>query len=157
MTGLAELLGLAETVVAAWLLVFLRVGAAMALLPAFGEQTVPARIRLASRSASRPIVAPAAGPDIAAHARRRPGLRARGRGRDRGGPRARESRSAHGPCAPDRRHDRRQHDVAVASVGGAGVDPQPAMAQVLVLGGLALAALLDLHVKIAIALLRPTR
>ena len=44
--GLAELLGMAETAAHAALMVFLRVGAAMALLPAFGEQTVPQRLRL---------------------------------------------------------------------------------------------------------------
>ena len=40
-------------------LVFLRVGAVMALLPAFGERAVPARIRLALAFAFTAIVAPA--------------------------------------------------------------------------------------------------
>ena len=44
------------------LLVFLRVGAAMALLPAFGEQSVPQRLRLVLSLAFTAIVAPAAGP-----------------------------------------------------------------------------------------------
>ena len=41
------------------LLVFLRVGAAMALLPAFGEQAVPQRLRLILALAFTAIVAPA--------------------------------------------------------------------------------------------------
>lgn len=43
-------------------LVFLRVGAAMALLPAFGEQSVPQRVRLVLALAFTLVVAPAAGP-----------------------------------------------------------------------------------------------
>lgn len=41
------------------ILTFLRVGAAMAVLPAFGEQSVPARIRLVIALAFTAIVAPA--------------------------------------------------------------------------------------------------
>lgn len=44
------------------LLVFLRVGAAMALLPAFGEQSVPQRFRLVLALAFTCVVAPAVGP-----------------------------------------------------------------------------------------------
>ena len=40
-------------------LVFLRVGAAMALMPAFGEQTVPVRVRLVLTLAFTAVVAPA--------------------------------------------------------------------------------------------------
>ncbi len=43
-------------------LVFLRVGAAMALMPAFGEQAVPQRIKLVLALAFSLVVAPAAGP-----------------------------------------------------------------------------------------------
>lgn len=49
-------------------LVFLRVGAAMALLPAFGEQSVPQRVRLVAALAFSAIVAPAVAdrmPDLA--------------------------------------------------------------------------------------------
>lgn len=46
MTGLASLLDLAETGLWTLALVFFRVGAAMAVLPALGEQVVSVRIRL---------------------------------------------------------------------------------------------------------------
>lgn len=47
-------------------LVFLRVGAAMALMPAFGDRVVPARIRLALALAFSAVVAPAVGADLPA-------------------------------------------------------------------------------------------
>jgi flagellar biosynthetic protein FliR len=63
MTGLlAELTEMAQ-VSEAWLwaffLVFLRVGAAMALMPGFGEQSVPLRVRLVLALAFTAVVAPA--------------------------------------------------------------------------------------------------
>ncbi len=153
MNGLADLMGLGETALAAWLLVFLRVGAAMALLPAFGEQAVPARIRLGLTLCFAAIVAPAAGPDIAT--RLDQGLRVL--------PAAAAEVAAGLALGIGLRL--MVHALQIAGtiagnmmslshlLGGAGVDPQPAMGQVLVLGGLALAALLGLHVKIALAFL----
>jgi len=44
--------------------VFLRVGAAMALMPAFGEQTVPVRVRLALSIAFTLVVAPSISPSF---------------------------------------------------------------------------------------------
>lgn len=58
-TQLAELTGLAEGYLWHWALVFLRVGAAVSLLPALGEQMVPQRIKLAAAAAITLIVAPA--------------------------------------------------------------------------------------------------
>ena len=151
MTGLADVLGLAESALAAWLLVFLRVGAAMALLPAFGEQSVPIRVRLGLTFCFAAIVAPATGPDVAASL-------------DRGLPmlQAAVTEIAAG-LALGVGHRLMVHTLQIAGtmaanmmslshlLGGAGADPQPAIAQILVLGGLALAALLGLHVKIALA------
>ncbi|MFE3836764.1 flagellar biosynthetic protein FliR [Pseudogemmobacter sonorensis] len=57
--GLAGLVGLAEEAIAHFALVFLRVGAAVALIPAFGEQAVPQRIKLALALATTFVVAPA--------------------------------------------------------------------------------------------------
>ncbi|MGC8201126.1 flagellar biosynthetic protein FliR [Aliiroseovarius sp. PTFE2010] len=45
-------------------IVFLRVGAAMALFPAFGERTIPERLRLVLALAFTAVVAPALGPEI---------------------------------------------------------------------------------------------
>ncbi|MBN2906234.1 MAG: flagellar biosynthetic protein FliR [Rhodobacteraceae bacterium] len=48
----------------AWIMVFLRVGAVMAMLPAFGERAVPLRVRLGLALAFTAIVAPAVGPGL---------------------------------------------------------------------------------------------
>jgi flagellar biosynthetic protein FliR len=56
---LAEVSGLAEGFIWHMALVFLRVGAAVALIPAIGEQMVPQRIKLAVAVAMTAIVAPA--------------------------------------------------------------------------------------------------
>lgn len=57
--ALADLLGMAESVATAGLLVFLRLGAAMALLPAFGEHAVPQRVKLIVTLAFTAVVLPA--------------------------------------------------------------------------------------------------
>ncbi|RVV97967.1 type III secretion protein [Mesobaculum littorinae] len=54
----AELLGLSQAALALGFFVFLRVGAVMALLPAFGEQVVPLRVRLVLSLALTLLVAP---------------------------------------------------------------------------------------------------
>lgn len=59
---LTDLTGIGAEFMWRALLVFLRVGAAMALLPAFGEQSVPQRVRLVLALAFTLVVAPAAGP-----------------------------------------------------------------------------------------------
>ena len=56
---LSELSGMAADMLWVGLLVFLRVGSAMALLPAFGEQSVPQRLRLVLALAFTAVVAPA--------------------------------------------------------------------------------------------------
>jgi flagellar biosynthetic protein FliR len=62
---LAAVLGLVQGAFATGFVVFLRVGAAMALLPAFGEQTVPERVRLVLALAFTVIVAPSVAPEVA--------------------------------------------------------------------------------------------
>jgi flagellar biosynthetic protein FliR len=61
--AMRSLLDVTMAALAAYGLVFLRIGAMMALLPAFGERMVPARIKLALALAFTAIVAPA----VAAH------------------------------------------------------------------------------------------
>ena len=56
--------GLAENALWVGFLVFIRVGAAMSLLPAFGEQAVPQRVKLALALAFSAVVAPAVGTTI---------------------------------------------------------------------------------------------
>ncbi len=61
---LAEILSFSRSAMMVGFVVFLRIGAAMALLPAFGEQSVPMRVRLAIALAFTLIVAPAAAPAL---------------------------------------------------------------------------------------------
>lgn len=64
-TALTELAGLGQEAMWAAFLVLMRVGAAMAVLPAFGEQAVPQRVRLVLALAFTAVVAPAVSPDLA--------------------------------------------------------------------------------------------
>ena len=50
--AMRSLLDVTMAALAAYGLVFLRIGAMMALLPAFGERMVPARIKLGERLSS---------------------------------------------------------------------------------------------------------
>lgn len=150
--ALAELVGIGQAGLAAWFAVFLRVGAVMAVLPAFGEQAVPARVRLALALAFTFIVAPAApvlpldGPaasvgralaaEILSGLLLGLGLRLLVLGLQTAGAMAAQATS-----------------LAQIFGGSAGVDPQPAIAHVLTIGGLALAVLADLHVRVAEALI----
>lgn len=56
--------GVAQDMLWVGFLVFLRVGAAMALLPAFGEQAVPQRVKLVLALAFTAVVAPAVSADV---------------------------------------------------------------------------------------------
>ncbi len=134
-------------------IVFLRVGAAMAVLPAFGEQAVPRRIRLALALAFTLVVAPAVAPLLPAvtapgDATRLLatevlsglvlglGLRLFVLALQTAGAMAAQSTS-----------------LSQIFGGSAGVDPQPAIAHLLTIAGLALAVMAGLHVHIARALI----
>ena len=62
LTKLTELAGLSEPVLLAFLFVFVRVGAAVSLMPAFGENSVPQRVKLAVAMCFTLIVSPAVQP-----------------------------------------------------------------------------------------------
>ena len=62
MSGLEELAAEAPAALGLAFLVFLRVGAAMAVLPAFGERSIPMRVRLVLALAFTAVVAPAVAP-----------------------------------------------------------------------------------------------
>jgi flagellar biosynthetic protein FliR len=68
MTGLiaalTEATGIAQEVIWSASVVFLRVGAAMAMMPGFGEMVVPARIRLGLALAFTAVVFPAVAPNL---------------------------------------------------------------------------------------------
>ncbi|TQM93342.1 flagellar biosynthetic protein FliR [Roseinatronobacter monicus] len=129
--------------------VFIRVGAMMALAPAFGEQVVPVRVRLALTLAFTAITAPAVAPimpvttlapgplvtlvtaEALAGLVLGIGLRLLTIALQIAGTIAAQATSLS------------------QFFGGAGVDPQPAMSQILVMAGLALAVTLGLHVTLA--------
>lgn len=61
----AEFLGIGQEILVAAFIVFLRVGAAMAVLPAFGERSIPERVRLGLALAFTMVVTPAVAPSLA--------------------------------------------------------------------------------------------
>jgi flagellar biosynthesis protein FliR len=123
--------------------IFLRVGAMMALVPAFGETVIPLRVRLgitvaftlivatAMMPAAAPLTLPAIGAEVAAGLVLGIGLRLFVIALQVAGTIAAQSTSL------------------AQFFGGAGVDPQPAMSQILVMAGLALAVMSGLHVRLA--------
>ncbi len=147
MTGLiaplAELFGPAAL---AAFLVFVRVGAAMAVLPAFGEQSVPRTVRLALALVFTLVVAPSvipAGPQGTP-----PGLAAL------------LSEAAAGlvlglvlrffVISLQTAGVIAAQSVSLAQMfAGYGPEPMPALSQLLVIGGLCLAVLSGLHVTLA--------
>jgi flagellar biosynthetic protein FliR len=145
--GLVELSSISRD--ALWLgsIVFIRVGAMITLLPAFGEQSVPTRVKLGLALAFTAIVAPAApAPPVFDVAQQALGLALA------------ETLTGFflgmmlrlfilalqvaGSIAA-------QSTSLSQLFGGAGGDPLPAMGHVLVIGGLALATIMGLHVQIA--------
>ena len=131
-------------------LVFLRVGAMLALIPAFGEQSVPARVKLGLAIAFTLVVLPGLAPGVSAAADTGLGalpqagaeivtglffgmmLRLFVLALQIAGTIAAQSTS-----------------LSQLFGGSAGVDPLPAMGHVLVVAGLALATILGLHVEVA--------
>lgn len=134
---------------AAAALVFFRVGAAMALLPGFGEQSIPNRIRLTLALAFTAIVTPAVQGQIP------------------------QEQSLIWPLMTEAviglalgavlrlfiQVLQMAGTMAAQSTslsqffGGAGAEPQPAIAQILMVAGFALAMAAGLHVKLAQALI----
>jgi flagellar biosynthetic protein FliR len=154
--ALADLLAFGTASASAVFLVFLRIGAAMALLPAFGEQTVPVRIKLALTLCFTAVVAPAVLPAAS-------GLDSGGRFVAAAGAEVAVG-LAFGIALRLMVHALQMAGTIAANVtslsqlfGGMGADPQPAMAQVLVVAGLALAASAGLHVKVAMSLIETYR
>ncbi|MCR8724360.1 flagellar biosynthetic protein FliR [Frigidibacter sp. ROC022] len=157
MNDLAVLLGLGREALFLGFAVFLRVGAAMALLPAFGEQSVPIRVRLGLGLAFTLIVAPAVAPALA------PVLASPG-----SHPLLWLSEPLIGLAFGI---SLRLLVIALQIAGTiaaqstslsqafatAGAEPSPVVGQILVLGGLALAVTLGLHLRTAEALVQTYR
>lgn len=132
--------------------VFLRVGAAMALLPAFGERMVPARVRLGLAVAFTLVVAPAAPalplpesparalllltPEVLAGLLLGIGLRLFVLALQTAGSMVAQATS-----------------LSQIFGGSAGMDAQPAIGTLLTMAALALATMAGLHVKVALLLI----
>lgn len=147
MTALQDILPFLNE--AAWhgFVVFLRVSAIVAMLPAFGEQTVPTRVKLVIALAFTAVVAPALsaqdvpedGPgftfiiltEVASGLLVGVAIRLFLLALQTAGTIAAQSTSLS------------------QVLGGAAVDPMPAMGYILIVGGMALAVMAGLHVKAA--------
>ncbi|MEX5727916.1 flagellar biosynthetic protein FliR [Rhodovulum iodosum] len=147
--GLADLLARAEAGFAIAALVFLRVGGVMALLPGLGERSVPARVRLALALGFTAIVAPALAGVLAPLAL---------------SPRIMLAEAVCGltlgialriaVLALQTAGDIAAQSASLSQIlGGAALDPQPAMGRLIVMGGLALAAISGLPVRAAEAMI----
>lgn len=143
---LAQLAGVGETLLWTGFVVLLRVGAAMALLPAFGELVVPQRVRLVLALAFTAVIAPAISARIPAV--------------DQGLWTILLTETATG-LALGAALRLFVHALQIAGAiaaqatslaqlfAGAGAEPQPAIGHLLTVAGLALAMAADLHVRIA--------
>ncbi|MBI1417344.1 MAG: type III secretion protein [Limimaricola sp.] len=131
------------------LIVLLRIGAMMALLPAFGEKSVPLRVKLGLTLAFGAIVVPAVSATIAPPQGGTAAIAACGAEVVAGlffGAAVRMlvlALEMAGTIAAQ------STSLSQLFGGTAGADPQPALGQILLVGGLALAALLGLHVRLA--------
>ena len=144
LTNLAELAEIGQDMALAFFLVFLRIGAALSLMPAFGEQTVPQRVRLVLALAFTAVITPAVAPaltpgpvaaaiaaEVVAGLLIGIGLRLMVIALQIAGTIAAQAASL------------------TQVFGGLGAEPQPAMANLFVVAGLALAVMAGLHVRAA--------
>lgn len=142
--ALTELFELAPEVLATIYLVFLRVGAAMFFLPAFGEQMIPLRIRLGAAIAFTAIVAPVVADGAPVQLGIQHILIEIAMGITLG-----FSLRLHIMALQVAASIAAQVTSLSQLLGGAAVEPQPALGVVLLLAALALAASLGLHVQYA--------
>ena len=152
MNGLADLAREAPEALALAFLVFLRVGAAMAVLPTFGERTVPGRVRLVLALAFTAVVAPAVSDrlvgayDGAALGRHLMSETVAGLGLGLTLRLMVMALQTAGMIAAQA--------VSLSQIFGIpSVDPLPAIGHLMVTAGLALAALMGLHLRVAEALI----
>lgn len=146
---LAELADPANSALAVGLLLFLRIGAAMALLPAFGEMVVPVRIRLAMAVAFTAIVFPAVQSELRAAIETGRLIVVLGFVEVLAGLMIGISLRLLVWSLQIAATIAAQSTSLSQLLGGAGVDPQPALGLVLLWGALALAASMGLHVRFA--------
>ena len=151
--GLADILALSRLDLAGMILVFVRVSAAVALMPGFGEQAIPARVRLMAAIGFTMVVWPMVAPAL---------------------PPIDTGLSAMGVLivieagigflvgislrlmvmALQLAGSIAAQSTAITQVAGVGVtpDPMPAVGNILMLAGLTLALVTGLHIKAALAI-----
>jgi flagellar biosynthetic protein FliR len=141
-------LGLTQDMLMVGFLVFLRVGAMMAVLPAFGERSIPQRVRLALALCFAIVVTPAVAADLMPYAAEQ-GIVSRAL--------ATEVLAGMAVGIVLRIFvmilEMAGAIIAISTslsqmFGGGAVDAQPVVGHMLLVGGLALAAMLDLHVRV---------
>ncbi len=146
---LAELFGLTPQFFQPVFLVFLRVAAVMALVPAFGEMMVPVRVRLAATIAFTLVVAPAVIPELQRSAALEGPILILGLSEVITGLALGLSLRLILMALQVAATISAQSTSLSQLLGGASVDPQPAIGFILLLAALALAAELGLHVQIS--------
>ena len=151
---LTEILDLAPDILRPGFLVFLRIGAVMFMMPALGEMMVPMRIRLAVAIAFTVVVAPAVLPDLQLDPNLSLSIFVLGASEVVTG-------LALGLSLRFMLHALQvaatisaQSTSLAQLLGGASVDPQPAIGYILLLSALALAAELGLHVQVSMMLIQ---
>lgn len=159
---LGRLLSFTEAEIFALVAVFVRVGAVAALLPGFGEQSAPARVKLAAALAFTAIVWPAVSPGIDL-----PAMPPIGEGAAPALPYGRLllAEAASGLAlglsvrfmifALQLAGSMAAQATSVSQIFGGGVtpDPMPAMGNLFVIAGIALTLASGLHVKAAAAMI----
>ncbi len=151
--GLSEILAISGASLAGLILVFVRVAAAVALMPGFGEQAIPSRVRLMAAIGFTFVVWPMVMPGLPAIDTRPPAM---------GGLIVIEAGIGFligislrlmvmaiqfaGSVAAQ--------STAITQVAGVGVtpDPMPAIGNILMLAGLTMALVMGLHIKASLAI-----
>jgi flagellar biosynthetic protein FliR len=154
MQGLAELLDLTEAGLAGFILVFVRIGAVVLLLPGFGERMIPVRVRLGIAIAFSMVVWPMIAPGLAAPDPGRPFLAMLIIEAGIGLMLGLAIRLL--VIALQLAGSVAAQSTSLAQIFGAGAapDPMPAIGNILMLAGITLAVASGLHVKAAIAMAR---
>lgn len=149
--ALAELVALARPVAATAFLIFLRVGAIFAVMPAFGEQMVPARIRLALGIGATALIFPMVQDELVPAMARMPTLQL--------GLVEVVTGLAFGLALRtfvfmlQTAASMISQSSSLSHIFGASMaEPQPAIGHLLTIAGLCLAVLFDLHIKLVIML-----
>jgi flagellar biosynthetic protein FliR len=154
MEGLADLLDMTEAGLAGFILVFVRIGAIAAMLPGFGEQMIPARVRLGAAIAFTMVVWPMLAPGLVEPEPGRPFLALilieAGIGLMLG------IAIRLMVVALQLAGSIAAQSTALAQIFGPGAapDPMPAIGSILMLAGVTLAVAAGLHVKAALAMAR---